>query len=151
MTALTFETREALLRLEQSGNEDSAPIITLKLSLSSQPTIYISGGQLLQPSRWTMAIRARAPSDQADQHQAASLTYSVNDGVGECLVQVEQTATRFADLLTMFKGGHTSEITLVIEGLQQQDDYSSLWDTDLTPTLAVINIGFEFPLPQSEA
>lgn len=151
MAALTFETREALLRLEQSGNEDGAPAITLKLGLSTSPTVYLSNGKLLQNAKWTMVVRGRAPDADDGQRAAGSLSYTDADGNGECLVQIEEKASRFADLLAMFKGGHASEITLLIEGLQQRDDYSCQWDTEGMPTLAVLNVGFEFPLPQSDA
>jgi hypothetical protein len=149
MAALTFETREALLTLEQSGNDDAAPVISLKLGLSSTPTVYIANGQLLQAARWTMHIGEAEPGGKA--RDAGSLTYTNNDGKGECLILVKQSRARFLDVLDMFKGGHASEITIVVDGMQQRDDYSSLWNTETTPRLDVLRVSFEFPLPQSEA
>lgn len=51
----------------------------------------------------------------------------------------------------MFRGGHASEISLDAAGMAQQDDYSSHWNTEANPRLAVLRVGVEFPLPQSEA
>ena len=146
MAALTFETREALLTLDQNGDEEAAPVISLKLSLSSRPTVYVSGGAVLQSARWTMIIRA---DDQA--RQVGTLNYAANDGKPECQVLINQSSRRFHDVLEMFKGGHASEITIEADGMKHQGDYSSHWDTDASPVLTVLRVSFEFPLPQSEA
>lgn len=146
MAVLIFETREALLTLEQNGEQDDIPVISLKLSLTNRPAVYISGGKQLQPSSWSMTIRA---DDTAVE--VGWISYINNDGKGECTLVINQSSTRFDDVLDMFKGGHASEISIEVEGMTQKDDYSSLWNTDAEPMLMVSRASFEFPLPQSEA
>ncbi len=151
MAELTFETREALLTLEQNGNEDDMPVISLTLLLSTGPTVYISNGQTLQDVSWTMLVRQlQAGTDNAGR-EPGSLTYTSSDDNGECLVLINQSADRFQTIVDMFKGGHASEITIVTDGMESRDDYSSAWNTDLAPRLNVLRVSFEFPLPQSEA
>jgi hypothetical protein len=146
MAALIFETREAVLTLEQAGDQDDIPVISLQLSLSNRPAVYISGGKLLQPSSWSMTIRA---DDTAVE--VGWLSYIAAEGKGECVLVINQSQARFDAVLDMFKGGHASEISIDVEGMSAKDDYSSLWDTDASPTLTVARASFEFPLPQSEA
>lgn len=146
MATLIFETREAVLTLEQNGDQDDIPVVSLKLSLSNRPAVYIAGGKLLQPSSWTMTIRA---DDTAVE--VGWMSYVENDGKGECTLDINQSSTRFDDVLDMFKGGHASEISIEVEGMRQKDDYSSQWDTAAQPILTVSRVSFEFPLPQSEA
>ncbi len=146
MAALIFETREAVLTLEQNGDQNDIPVISLQLNLANRPTIYISGGKLLQPARWSMTIRADDTSVEVGW-----LSYVEHDGKGECGLEINQSQARFDDVLDMFKGGHASEISIDVDGMTKKDDYSSQWDTDNTPTLTVTRASFEFPLPQSEA
>lgn len=146
MALLIFETREALLTLEQNSGQDDVPLISLKLNLSNRPTIYVAGGKLLRPLSWSMTIRA----DDASL-EVGWLHYADNDGKGECLLVINQSTARFADMLTMFKGGHVSEISIDVDGMAPRDDYSSLWDTLARPMLTVTRASFNFPLPQSEA
>jgi hypothetical protein len=117
--------------------------------LAPTPIVYVSSGQKLQQSRWTMVVTGGPSGD--DKREVGSLTYADVDGKGECLVSVEQSESRFRELVDMFKGGHASEITVVTEGMAKRDDYSSQWDTDRVPKLNVLSVSFEFPLPQSEA
>lgn len=145
MAALIFETREAILTLEQNGDQDDIPVISLELDLANRLMVYISGGRLLQPSRWKMTIRA------SDIVEVGSISYLDNDGKDECVLVINQSQARFDDVLGMFKGGHASEISIDIDGMTSRDDYSSHWDTDARPTLTVARASFEFPLPQSEA
>ena len=146
MAALIFETREALLTLEQNGAQDDVPVISLKLSLTNLPTIYVAAGKLLRPSSWSMTIRA---DDTAVE--VGWLQYADNDGKGECMLVINQSTARFEDVLAMFKGGHASEISIDVDGTTPRDDYSSHWDTLTTPVLTVTRASFDFPLPQSEA
>jgi len=146
MATLIFETREAVLTLEQNGDQDDIPVISLQLILTNRPTVYISGARLLQPARWSMTIRA---DDTAVE--VGWISYVEQDGKGECALVINQSQARFNDVLDMFKGGHASEISIDIDGLTKKDDYSSQWDTDSSPILTVARASFEFPLPQSEA
>lgn len=146
MASLIFETREAILTLEQNGDQDDVPVISLQLNLTNRPTVYISGGKLLQPFRWTMTIRA---NDTAVE--VGWISYIDNDGKGECTLVINQSQARFNDVLDMFKGGHASEISIDVDGMTSKDDYSSQWNTDASPVLTVARASFEFPLPQSEA
>jgi hypothetical protein len=146
MAALIFETREAVLTLEQNGDQDDVSVISLQLTLTNRPTVYISGGELLKPSRWSMTIRA---DDTAVE--AGWISYVDLDGKPECGLVINQSQSRFDNVLDMFKGGHVSEISVDVDGMTQKDDYSSQWDTDTSPTLTVTRASFEFPLPQSEA
>lgn len=146
MALLIFETREALLTLEQNSGQDDVPLISLKLNLSNRPTIYVAGGKLLRPSCWSMTIRA---DDTAVK--VGSLHFADNDGKGECMLVINQSTARFDDVLAMFKGGHASEISIDVDGTTPRDDYSSHWDTLTTPVLTVTRASFNFPLPQSEA
>ena len=147
MAALTFETREVLLTLEQNGNVDDAPVISIKLGLSSAPTVYLSNGRTLRDAGWTMIVRELADG----KREPGSLTYTDNAGKGECLVLIHQSPRRFQTMVEMFKGGNASEITIVTDGIEHRDDYSSQWNIDLHPRLHVLGVSFEFPLPQSEA
>lgn len=146
MAVLTFETSEVLLTLGQNGAEDDAPVIWFRLRLSSTPTVYVSNGETLQMANWTMLLRQRPDGAR----EADSLTYTRGEDKAECQVLVHQSPARFQALLDMLKGGHASEITVVTAGMQQQDDYSSRWDTARSPRLDVLRIGFEFPLPQND-
>lgn len=146
MATLIFETHEAVLTLEQAGDQDDIPVISLQLCLTNRPTVYTSAGKLLQPSTWTMTIRA---DDTAVE--VGWISYIGNEGKGECALVINQSQARFDSVLDMFKGGHASEISIDIDGMKSSDDYSSQWDTDTTPTLTVARVSFEFPLPQSEA
>lgn len=147
MAVLTFETREVRLTLEQNGDADDAPVISFTLRLSSTPTVYVSNGETLQQANWTMVLRQR-PQGASEPD---SLTYTSGEYKSECLVQIHHSPARFRTLLEMLKGGHASEITIVTDGMQHQDDYSSRWDTARASRLNVLRIGFEFPLPQNEA
>jgi len=149
MAVLTFETREVLLTLEQRGEENRAPIISIKLKLSSTPTVYVAKRQNLAKAQWMMIVREMQPGDAAGS--PGSVTYSENDGKPECRVIINHSPDRFHDLVEMFKGGHTSEIAIELGGLQRRDDYSSDWNTDSMPELCVLRVSFEFPLPQNEA
>lgn len=150
MAALTFETREVLLTLEQRAQEDRAPIISIKLKLSSTPTVYAGKRQNLAKAQWMMIVRELQPGDDGAAGPG-SVTYSDDDGKPECRVVINHSPERFHDLVQMFKGGNTSEIVIELDGLQRRDDYSSDWNTDQTPKLNVLRVSFEFPLPQNEA
>jgi hypothetical protein len=149
MAVLIFEARDAVLTLEQHANTDAPAVISIRLSPSPTPAVYVSGGQDLANAVWIMTVReqqaAAAPCDEG------TLVYSDNDGKAECLVTIMQSAQRFGALLAMLKGGHTSEIVIEVGGLQHRADYSNVWDTEAMPALPVLRVGFEFPLPQSEA
>lgn len=149
MAALTFETREVLLTLEQRGNEDCAPMMSITLTLSGMPTVYVAGRQNLAKAKWMMAVHERKCG--AEDAQSGSVTYSGNDGQPECRVVIAHSPERFRYLVNMFKGGHTSEIAIELDGLQPRDDYSSDWNTDVRPQLNVLRVSFEFPLPQTDA
>lgn len=151
MAALTFETREVLFTLEQNGNEDDGPVISIKLRLSASPAVYMSNGQMLQQASWSMIVRELDPATDDATRELGSLTCTDNEGKGECLVLINQTPDRFLNVVEMFKGGHASEITIVTDGMDQQDDYSSRWNTVDNPRVTVLRVSFEFPLPQSEA
>ena len=145
MAALTFETNEVWLTLEQDGAHDVTQI-SLRLSLSSARSVYVSNGQTLQMASWTMVLGELAEPGRAP----GSLGYSDNDGQTECLLRIDVAPARFGALLAMFKGGNASEIVLEVGGMVYQDDYSSHWDTVQYPTLPVLRARFEFPLPQRE-
>lgn len=145
MAALTFETNEVSLTLEQDGVHDVA-LISLRLNLSSTRAAYVSNGQTLQMASWTMVLGGQADAGRAP----GSLSYSESDGKTECLLRIDVAPARFGELLAMFKGGHASEIVLEVGGMVDQDDYSSRWDTVQYPTLPVLRARFEFPLPQRD-
>ncbi|MES2015497.1 MAG: hypothetical protein V4484_03295 [Pseudomonadota bacterium] len=147
MTVLTFETREVVLTLDQHGAANGAPVISFKLRLSSTPSVYVSNGDTLQHANWTMQLRRQVDGAR----EADSLTYSRSDGKSECQLRIHQSPGRFRSLLDMLKGGHASEITVVTDGMEHQDDYSSRWDTDRVPVVNVLRVSFEFPLPQCDA
>ncbi|MES2317157.1 MAG: hypothetical protein V4631_06640 [Pseudomonadota bacterium] len=151
MAAMTFETREVLLTLEQNGNEDDPPIISIKLRVVKSPKIYIATGTLVEQATWTMIVRELRSGAEDQKREPGSLTYTDNDGKGECLVLINQSPSRFQTVVDMFKGGHASEITIVTDSMDPRDDYSSQWDTEAMPRLDVLRVSFEFPLPQSEA
>ena len=151
MAELTFETREVLLTLEQNGNEDDTPAISLTLILSTGPTVYLPNGKTLQDVSWNMLVRELQSGADDVNRQPGSLTYTSGEDKGECLVLINQSAERFDAMVGMFKGGRASEITIVTDGMEARDDYSSRWNTDLAPRLNVLRVAFEFPLPQSEA
>jgi hypothetical protein len=149
MDALTFETNEAWLTLEQDGAHDAA-LISLRLSLSSARSVYVSNGKTLQMASWTMVVGALAPADAGPGRAPGTLSYGDNDGKTECLLRIDVAPDRFCELMGMFKGGHASEIALEVGGMTYQDDYSSHWNTEQHPTLPVLRARFEFPLPQRE-
>ena len=150
MAALTFETREVLLTLAQQAHAEDTAVITIKLRLSSSPAVYVSGGKLLAQASWNMVVRALPPGAGAPG-ELGMMSYGGADGTSECLIVIDQAPARFHTIVEMFRGGHVSEITVVTDGMTLQDDYSSQWDTEAQPRLAVVQVSFEFPLPQSEA
>ena len=97
------------------------------------------------------AFTATAASVQPSGHTAGHIAYARADGKPRCIIEVQQSPERYDALLDMFKDGYVSEITVLIDGLADQPDYSKKWDTAAGDRLTVKAICFEFPLPQSEA
>jgi hypothetical protein len=52
-------------------------------------------------------------------------------------IEAVQSAERFAALLDMFKGGHASEITVIVDGLADRADDSKDWNTAAYASLPV--------------
>ena len=144
---LIFESKTSVQVLRQDGVVESEPLIALQLQLTGGPKIYGAAARLLNNVAWTMNIvRHRGPG-----HPASVLRY-IDDGKGpRCAIDVHQSAERYAALLDMFRGGHVSEMTVLVEGFAERPDYSRRWDTAAAPSLVIASICFEFPLPQSDA
>ena len=148
---LLFESRQCYHVLRQELAAEDAPLISLQLALTDAPMIYASDGAIVNKSAWTMMIRSGPPVAHAVPPALGSIHYAGAKGKPRCVIDVQQSPARFAALLEMFKGGHASEITVLVDDLADKADYSKDWNTALHATLPVRSIRFEFPLPQNEA
>ncbi|WP_426113157.1 hypothetical protein [Massilia sp. PWRC2] len=144
---LIFESRSSVQVLRQDGAAESEPVISLQLQLTGGPRIYTSASRLLNNVAWSMKIFRHSGTN----HPPGWLRYVGDAKQARCAIDVHQSPERYAALLDMFRGGHVSEMTVMVEGLNDQPDYSKRWDTAANPSLTVQSICFEFPLPQSDA
>ena len=150
-TELLFESRLTYHVLRQDEKGETAPFLSLRLALTDGPMIYASDAAVINKSTWSMVVRKRVQADQAIAPVIGSIQYLPAQGKPLCVIEVFQSPDRFAALLDMFKGGHASEITVIVGDLTDKADYSKDWNTALHASIAVKSVCFEFPLPQSEA
>ncbi|NHZ82260.1 hypothetical protein F2P44_23705 [Massilia sp. CCM 8695] len=148
---LVFESRLSYHVLRQEGAVEIEPAISLQLELTGGPQIYASDTVIINNAAWSMTIRRRSPAMPPAPHPPDAMSYTRATDKWRCVIDVHQSPERFASLLDMFKGGHASEITVVVDHLADMGDYSKKWDTAAHPSMPVKSICFEFPLPQSEA
>ena len=147
---LLFESRSANHVLRQAGTVEEAPYLALRLELSDGPIIYVSDGAAVHPSAWRLVIRRSGPAEPSPP-VLGTLRYATAGAKPHCVIDVHQSAERYAALLDMFKGGSDAEITVTVDALADKADYSKFWNTALHPSIAVASICFEFPLPQNDA
>jgi hypothetical protein len=148
---LSFESRQSCHVLRQEGAVENAPYISLLLTLIDGPTMYASDAAVINKSAWNMKIQRRSVGDYSSPQAIGSIQYSPAKDRPRCLIDIQQSAERFDELLEMFKGGHVSEITIMVDHLADKPDYSKNWNTALHETIPVTSLSFEFPLPQFEA
>lgn len=148
---LLFESRTTRHVLRQHGGTEEAPVIALELALTDAPTIYASGGAIINRAAWSMIIRETRPDAGGAPVAPAAMHYAATGDGPRCVIDVPQSPERFAALLTMFRGGHASEITVIVAHLLDKADYSKDWNTALHASLPIASLCFEFPLPQNEA
>ncbi len=148
---LVFESRLSFHLLRQEGSVESEPEISLHLELTSGPKVYASDGAAVNQAGWRMRIHRHGRASAALGHTAGHIAYTRAEGKPRCVIEVQQSPERYDALLDMFKDGYVSEITVLIDGLADQPDYSKKWDTATGDRLTIKAICFEFPLPQSEA
>lgn len=148
---LLFESRLIHHVMRQEGRMESAPVISMRLEMTDGPVIYASGGAVLKASAWGMQITRCCDDVVPATHIAGTIRYVATEPRPLCVIELEQSPDRFAALLDMFKGGHASEITVLVDDLADKADYSKEWNTSLQSSIAITSICFEFPLPQSEA
>ena len=152
MTAeLVFESRSSVQVLRQDGAVESEPVISLQLELTAGPKIYADGAAIVNKAAWSMQIHRHSRVRLDATHQPGWMGYASEGNQAHCAIEVHQSPERYAALLDMFRGGHVSEITVVVDGLSDKSDYSRSWDTVAVPNLVIKSVRFEFPLPQSEA
>ena len=149
-TQLNFESRSVSYLLEQHGAMENDPVISIRLELSSAPQIYASDLSLINTSVWGMTIIQLSPS-AIETAPSGQISYLNIDGKPTCSIKMYQSAQRYRELLEMFKGGHVSEITAVMDELSENADYSRTWNTAVHTVLPIDALCFEFSLPQSEA
>lgn len=147
---LVFESKLSYLVLRQEGAVETEAVISLQLELSGGPQIYASDASIINNAAWSMTVRRHSMAQPLSAVTLGSLKHSADANKTRCVIEVHQSPERFAALLDMFKGGHASEITVVVDGLTTLADYSKKWDTASGPSMAIKAIGFEFPLPQSD-
>ncbi|MDQ2822386.1 MAG: hypothetical protein M3Y65_18745 [Pseudomonadota bacterium] len=148
---LSFESRQSCHVLRQDGAVENAPYISLLLTLIDGPTMYSSDAAIINKSAWNMKIQKRCAGDFSSPHAIGSIQYLTNKDRPRCLIDIQQSAERFNELLEMFKGGHVSEIKIMVDQLADKPDYSKNWNTAVHDSIPVTSLSFEFPLPQSEA
>ncbi|MDM5177248.1 hypothetical protein PO883_08570 [Massilia sp. DJPM01] len=148
---LVFESRLSYHVMRQEGAVELDPVITLQLELTGGPKIYASDSFMINHAAWSMTIQRHKPGILLPTEPPGWVNYTAGAGKSQCVIDIHQSSERFASLLDMFKGGHASEITVVVEGLADSADYSKKWDTAALERMPVQSIRFEFPLPQSEA
>lgn len=152
MTAeLVFESRLSYHVLRQEGIVELDPVIALQLELTGAPKIYASDSFMINHAAWSMTIRRHNPENLPPTEPPGWVNYTAAAGKSLCVVDIHQSPDRFTALLDMFRGGHASEITIVVDGLADSADYSKKWDTAARASMPLRSICFEFPLPQSEA
>jgi hypothetical protein len=150
-TTLVFESRLTFHVLRQDEAGESAPFLSLRLALTDAPMIYAADGAVINRSAWSMVIRKRVTDDGIVAGILGTATYAAAEGKPHCVIDIVQSPGRFAALLDMLRGGHASEITVVVGDLRDNGDYSREWNTARHASLPVTSISFEFPLPQTEA
>ncbi|WP_332878408.1 hypothetical protein [Massilia sp. S19_KUP03_FR1] len=148
-TVLYFESRQNYHVLRQDEEVETAPFITLQLVLTDGPTIYASDFSVISKAGWNMTIWKRG-ADEVAAAPLGSVQYAVSKGKPHCVIEVHQSAERFASLLALLKCGHPSEITVVVDGLTDKSDYSKDWNTAQGTIIRVKTLSFEFPLPERE-
>ncbi len=148
-TVLCFESRQNYHVLRQDDAVETAPFITLQLVLTDGPTIYASDFSVISKASWNMTIWRRGADDEAAP-PLGSVHYAMSKGKPRCVIDVHQSPERFASLLALFKCGHPSEITVVVDGLADKSDYSKDWNTAEGTVVRVKSLSFEFPLPERE-
>ena len=147
---LVFECRSATHQISQEGEVERAPMMELKLELTEGPVIYLSDASRLNAQAWKMNIREHCGAAR-ENSPIGEITYFTAVGKPQCLIDVYQSSQRYFLMLEMFKGGYVSEITIGIDEVCSNSDYSKTWDTAANEKLAIRSINFEFPLPQSDA
>lgn len=147
---LLFESRLISHVLGQEGPEENEPVMTLRLEMTDGPIIYVSGGAAIKASAWRMKIRRARARDTEAPRSGATIRYVATEGKPYCVVELSQSPERFTALLGMFMGGHSSEITVVVDELADKADYSKDWNSLDRPSLAIDSISFEFHLPLHE-
>lgn len=148
---LVFESRLSYHVLRQEGTVELDPVITLQLELTGAPKIYASDSFMINHAAWSMTIRRHRAPTLPPSEPPGWINYTATGGKSLCMIDIRQSPERFSALLDMFKGGHASEITLIVDQLADTADYSKKWDTAARASMPVSTICFEFPLPQSEA
>jgi hypothetical protein len=148
-TELLFESRLMYHVLHQDTGGESAPFLSLQLVLTDAPTMYASDAAIVNKAAWRMVIHRQSP-ELEPAALLGTIAYDATHGKPACVIDVFQSPERFAALLEMFKGGHASEITVIVNDLVEKADYSKDWDTALHATIRVTSLCFEFPLPQNE-
>lgn len=153
MIELLFETRGILLSLGESATASASlsATITIELSMFPQKKIYLPSGRILEKARWQMIISETVEPQPGDAGSMGAVTTEQDGDIDHCFILINPDSARFAELREMFKGGHASEITVGVDGLTDNNDFSKKWDTGRMPALTVQSISFDFPLPQSEA
>lgn len=148
---LVFESRliSHLLRQEETFENES--VISLQLELTEAPRIYASDESVINDSIWTMRIHRHIGAVSSVLPPPSGMTYVSGDRRPRCAIEVHQSPERYAETLEMFKGGHVSEISVVVDGFADNADYSKIWNTSTQANIAIESICFEFPLPQNEA
>ncbi|HEX8611070.1 MAG TPA: hypothetical protein VF800_07245 [Telluria sp.] len=148
---LVFESRLSYHVLRQEGSVELDPVITLQLGLTGAPTIYASDSFMINHAAWSMTIRRHNLEKSPPTEPPGWVNYTAATGKSLCVIDIHQSPERFTTLLDLFKGGHASEITIIVDELADTADYSKKWDTTVRARMPVRSICFEFPLPQSEA
>jgi hypothetical protein len=148
---LVFESRLISHLLRQEETVENESVISLQLELTEGPRIYASDDSVVNDSIWTMRIHRHIGAITSVLPPPSCMTYLPGARRAHCAIEVHQSPERYAETLEMFKGGHVSEISIVVDGFSENADYSKVWNTFDQEHIAIESICFEFPLPQNEA
>lgn len=148
---LVFESRLIFNLLRQEETVENESVISLQLELTDGPQIYASDDSVVNDSIWSMRIHRHVGSVKEVLPPPSCMTYAIGDRKARCAIEIHQTPERYVETLEMFKGGHVSEITVVVANFSDNADFSKIWNTCAQAKMAIESICFEFPLPQSDA